>query len=200
MKQTHLSQVISNAMKRKKMDRITLITKMGYRNQNKGLRRLDSMLSKGEFQELFLKECAMVLALNFDEVFSAVNADDKVRRDKVEQLQRAHFKPYIYLKTEQTRPSSITMFALTGGTMKHKAFYVPENLWLASEDNSFSLIGELIREHFNDSDGIVAFFGKISGYLYCPTYDDSYDFSINGDLLSKSLGHFYPPMASVRVK
>jgi len=173
---------------------------MGYKNLNKGFRHLDDLLSNGEYKEEFLKKCIKALSLDNDVIARAIEKDNQARKSAIEKMERDSFKPYIYKKTRQTRPSSITMFAFTGGVMQHKAFYIPENIIRESRsDEEFQEIGNLVREHFHDSDGIAPFFGEITSYLYCPAYDESYEFSTDGVLLSENLGKLTLPIATVRI-
>ena len=204
MKSTYLSQLIMDSMHSQNMDKHTLVQKMGYANLNKGLRRLDDLLGqevpqKREQKEELIKKCAAALGLVLDDVLQAAVADEQEQMAMVEKWERSNFRPFVYVKTIETRPSSVTMFAITGGPMRHKAFYLPVNFELETQADQFSQLKELVLNHFRDSNGLAPFFGKISGYLYCPSYDESYDFSIEGDLMSENQGHFQTPIATVRL-
>ena len=195
-----VTALVFESMKKNKLSRNEIIQRMGYSNLNKGMRRLDRFLDGNEIDPTFVKRLTEALNIDPKEMQSSINDDWLLKRQLAEDHDRKIFKPYLYIQTYATRPSSICMYAMTGGTHRHKMVDVPENIPTKSCLEQIETIRTLITEHFKSSEGIAPFFGKISGYLYCPNYDSSYEFTIGGETDEINRGHFYLPEASIRLK
>jgi hypothetical protein len=78
-------------------------------------------------------------------------------------------------------------------------FFVPEDLPENSWEMQINMVRRLTKAHYRLREGIAPFFGAITGYLYCPTYDSSYEFTLGGETDAVDRGHFCLPEASVRV-
>jgi hypothetical protein len=147
-----------------------------------------------------VKRLTEALNASPEEVQSAINSDQLRVRQRAEEHARKNFKPYIFLQTTATRPSQICIYALTGGTRAHKMIAVSESLPNESWLKQIKIVRTLISEHIQNTKGVVPFFGKASGYLYCPSYDSSYEFTVQGETDEVDKGHFWLPEASVRIK
>jgi hypothetical protein len=194
-----VTSLVLGAMEQKQLSRYELIRRMGYSSVNKGLRRLDLFLAGDELDPVFVAKVTEALVLDSQNINKAIEQDQNIKRARIDAQERAVFKPYIYLQTEATRPSQITIFALTGGTRTHKMFFVPEDLPENSWEMQINMVRRLTKAHYRLREGIAPFFGAITGYLYCPTYDSSYEFTLGGETDAVDRGHFCLPEASVRV-
>ena len=50
------------------------------------------------------------------------------------------------------------------------------------------------------TEGVIQFFGKFSGSLYCPNYDSSYEFTMEGGTDEINRGHFCLHETTIRLK
>lgn len=199
-KDNHVRKLVLSTAQFKKMSKSDVVRQSGYANLNKGLRRLESLLHGGLIDQNFIKKICEVLEISRVEMDDAIEKDVLSKNLRQEIAERESFKPYIYLCTKATRPSQITMFALTGGTRIHKMFFVPEDLPEKPWEQQVTIVKSLARSHYNLLEGVAPFFGAITGYLYCPTYDSSYEFTLGGDTDAVDRGHFKFSEASIRVK
>ena len=192
--------LVHGAMEKAQLTKNDVVRRMGYSNLNKGVRRLDHFLKGDMTDKTFVKKLTEALNASPEEMQSAIDSDQLRAKQRAEELARKDFKPYIYLQTTATRPSQICIYALTGGTRTHKMISVPEDLPSESWSKQVKTVRALIIEHIQKNEGVVPFFGKASGYLYCPLYDSSYEFTVQGETDEVDRGHFWLPEASVRVK
>ena len=194
-----LAKVIIDSMKRNNYSRAELIMRIGYKNVNKGLRKLDKLMSHGDYKKDFFTKCIDALGVDSKEIINAVHFDEVTKAEKREKQEREDVEPYIYFKTERTIPSSITIFGLTGGTRRHKMLFIRDYFESTYMNIKTEEIKNIIKNHHKESKGIAPFFGYITSYLYCPTYDESYDCSVDGIIGNENLGHFCLPVASIRI-
>ena len=199
MNESLLAKVINDSMKKNNYSRTELIMRVGYKNINNGLRTLDKLISHGIYKKDFFIKCIDALGVDSKEIINAVHFDEVTKAEKREKQEREDFEPYIYFKTERTIPSSITIFGLTGGTRRHKMLFIRDHFEVTCMNIKTEEIRNIIKNHHKESKGIAPFFGYITSYLYCPTYDDSYNFSVDGTIESENLGHFCLPVASIRI-
>ncbi len=73
---SHFSELIRDGMKKVDLDRKALIQTMGYRNRNKGFRRIDAWLSGQEFpnREL-IEKLSTVLKVDSKQIIEAIKLD-----------------------------------------------------------------------------------------------------------------------------
>src|SRR5665213_1775059 len=120
-----IHDLIENRRTRLNMRRSELARLCGFKNVDKGIRRMDSVC-RGDLNSQAAKMVidALPTALNIDkaavEIAIRETADiiaDAKRRAaaKREAAWRASFIPHAYLIGTQTRPSQITIYGLTGG-------------------------------------------------------------------------------------
>src|SRR5947207_6237899 len=97
------------------LTRRELVTRAGYRNVAKGLRRLDELLA-GKFHTArgLLDRLPTALDVPAETVNGAVAATDRQMRAAEDAAWRAAFEPYAVILTEHERPTSITLAAFTG--------------------------------------------------------------------------------------
>ena len=57
----------------------------------------------------------------------------------------------------------------------------------------------LVRDHYQKNRGECLFFGKIVGYRFVYTYDDSILLATDGTVVQEAGGPFRPPSATLRI-
>jgi len=62
-----------------------------------------------------------------------------------------------------------------------------------------SLVKKRILQHQKGINGDDAIFGRVKGYTYCQTYDDSFLFSVNGKLVRRHIEKVDKPELYIEV-
>ena len=199
-KKRQASSLVLEKMMQEGLSRSEVVRRLGYRNANKGIRRLDLFLKGEGTDSELVPKLITALDLDADSMHEAIDEDRLRDRQLAEDYARERFNPNIYIQTYATRPSQICIFAMTGGTRVHKTVDVTEEIIAKPWHEQVKVVGSLVRKHYQASDGLAPFFGAISGYLYCPTFDNSYEFTIEGESDGTDKGIFWRPEATIRVK
>ncbi|MEI8032976.1 MAG: hypothetical protein WCH05_06505 [Chlorobiaceae bacterium] len=202
MRKTHLTETLQQAMTTKGICKKDIILAYGHKNVNKAYRVLNGVLGNAVYSETILRHGLMktiieLLELNEEIIRAAINLDLLDYNNAAEAYQRSIFKPLIYAETKETMPSSITMFGLSNGMRRWKTIELPVKIASWPEKQQLEIIRQEIKDHYLRQDGGVPFFGRITGYRYCKTYDTSYLFTPDGELIDGKQEGFIIPIASV---
>jgi hypothetical protein len=193
--QLPLAQLIQTRMSELGVDRQTLGFRLGYRNPLKAAGRVDALCwghITSKKSRLALRRLPEALEIPEEVVLRALRdtedalaqrrrQEEEERRiihEKEEMEWRAAFRPHAILHTENTRPSSITMCALTGGPRR----------WLRIDFDTSkppftfvhqALVGLPKKARKSEVDGRwhVMFFGEVLGFIinYSPEKALRYD-------------------------
>jgi len=185
-----ISELILRYTSRSKEDKLTIVKKLGYKNLNKGLHRLDHLIQTGQCPDSLRKKLPTALGLDPSVIQRAYELtlnqleeqEEKARRDR-ESYERRMFRPHIWVKHElEYPPVSICIVAFIG--IEHwKVINLPEDIAGLRWSEQFKTIREKIIEHQSQEYVDKSMFGKVIGYIYRKTYDKSFLFSANGNLL-----------------
>jgi hypothetical protein len=174
--------------------RSELARRCGFKNIDKGIRRIEALCG-GDLDSLsahkIVKALPIALEVGEDDVDLAVRETayliaqgKQIAAAEREIAWRGSFKPQAYLCGTQARPSSITMYALSGG---------PER-WLkipldCSRPPVTYATQALVVVHNTPT---VPFFGPTTGFIVNYTPDCAVKFDVNGDPV-EILGRAYCP-------
>ncbi len=202
MRTTHLTETLQQEMTAKGISKKDIIQAYGHKNVNKAYRILNGILGNAVYNETILQHDMMktiieLLELNEEIILAAINQDLMDYNNAAEEYQRSIFKPVIYAETKETMPSSITMFGVCNGMSRWKTIKLPEKIASWPEEQQLEIIRQKIKDHYLRQDEVVPFFGRITGYRYCKTYDSSYLFTTDGELIDGKQDGFFIPFASV---
>jgi hypothetical protein len=196
-----INQVISGNKQRKR----EIVLKLGYKNLDKGYRRLHHLIETGECSEPMKRMLPNALGLDPQVVEDAFEAtvqqkavELELARKRREENERGTFRPHIWIEHELSRPRSITIVAFTG-VENYKVVRLPENTNKLSWDEQKRIVRWTIRQHQDDKGTVDPMFGSVTGYIYRQTYDDSHLFSRDGELLTINYGKFERPECSLRI-
>jgi hypothetical protein len=157
-----------------------LVTKAGYKNCSKGLRRLDQLLLGDlESSRHLIAGLPAALDLPTDTVAEAVKLTcqelEAIRQREAEEADRAwraSFKPHGYYVTERDRPSSITLCAFSGGPDR----WLKIALDLTKQPVTFASQALVQAKLKKDT----AYFGKIIGVIVNYSPDHAVRFDLDG--------------------
>jgi hypothetical protein len=189
-----IRDLVETRLKELGIQRSELALRCGYKNVNKGNRRIEAICG-GDLDSssgrMILKALPTTLEVSEDVVNAAARetADALDRRKRTaaaerEEAWRASFKPHAYLVGTETRPSSITMYGFSGG---------PER-WLRIpfdySQRPVTYATQALAVVRNTP--TVAFFGPTTGYIVNYTPDRAVRFDLDGDPV-EVLPRAYPP-------
>lgn len=196
-----INQVISGNKQRKR----DIVLKLGYRNLDKGHRRLYHLIETGECPEPIKKMLPSALGVDPQVVEDAFKATSQqiaeeleLARRRQEEYERRTFKPHLWIEHELSRPKSITMVLFTG-VDNYKVVNLPNIIVKLDWKYQVRVVEDTIRRHQQNKGTEDCMFGKVTGYVYRQTYDDSHLFSKDGVLLERNLGKFNKPESSLKI-
>ena len=171
-----------------------LVAAMGYRDQRRGMRRLQECVCHGAgLTTDFLRRLARALQVS-ETVVTAIAADTERQRAMFHHEQEreneaarcASFQPYCYVQTalEQSAASSVATLYSVG----HKYFSIPAELLGLPRAHCLSRVGEMVRDHFREHLGYCLHLGKISGYLFRMSYEETIYLTIDGHIVEERHG------------
>lgn len=187
--------LIKSTIQNKGIKKVDVVKGLGYRNITKGLRRLnDCIQGEGKCSKKFLREVAGVLGIKeqvLDEAIEKTEDECRLEREEAarrrEIYARKNFKPYIYIKTSETRPKSIGIVAFAGAAV-YKCVGLPEEISSWPIERQIREVSKTVKRNYRERNGHSGQFGKITGYIYYRTYDEGIEFSIEGEVVGDSLG------------
>ena len=186
-----ISELIFRYLSDSKEDKLNIVKKLGYKNLNKGLRRLDKLIQTGECPDSLRKKLPAVLGLDpyaieqaYELTLSQIEEQEEKATQNIESYERRMFRPHIWVKHELENPplGTICIAAFIG--IEHwKVIALPEYITDLRWSEQFKTLKNKIREHQSLEHVDKSMFGKVIGYIYRKTYDKSFLFSPNGNLL-----------------
>jgi hypothetical protein len=196
-----INQVISGNKQRKR----EIVLGLGYKNLDKGYSQLYHLIESGECPELMRKMLPTALGVEPQVVEDAFRATSQqiaeeveLDRKQEEEYERRIFKPHLWIEHELSRPRSIAMTALSG-INSFKLVKLPEGTNQLSWNEQKRVVRWAVRHHQQNKGTEDCMFGKVTGYVYRQTYDDSHLFSKDGKLLETNIDKFKKPESSLKI-
>lgn len=152
---------------------------IGYGNAHNGIATFDTWLQNGSGNGLFLERLTKsAYAPPIDELRTALAETEQIRtaerhRETLARIEveRKNFRPFVQGTAELSRPTSITMFAFTGGPARYTVT-LPFGFGDLSHEAKERLVAGTIRDNFAANNGRTLFMGKITGYLLFLEYGE----------------------------
>jgi len=181
-----IGNLIRNTIFEKGVKRVDIVKALGYANLNKGLRYLNNCIQgEGKCSKEFVTKVLEYLKVEqyiIDEAIQKtkdkLKAEEDERKHEREGYEIANFVPHIYIKSESTRPNSISIVAFVG-VQHFKCIECPKGIQNIPIRRQLNKVSEIIIDHYNENNG-NSMFGKITGFVYYNTYDNGIEFSIDG--------------------
>jgi hypothetical protein len=200
-----ISKLINQFISGNKQRKREIVLNLGYKNLDKGYRRLYHLIETGECPELMRKMLPTALGVEPQVVEDAFKAtaqqiaeEVELTRRRQEEYERRTFKPHLWIEHELSRPRSIAMAGLSG-INSFKIVSLPEGINQLSWNEQKRVVRWAIRQHQQNKGPEDCMFGKVTGYVYRQTYDDSHLFSKDGKLLESNIGKFHKPESSLKI-
>jgi len=185
----YASQILLNHVlddgKNKEVKR-TIINSLGYKNINKGFRRLYKSMHEKHLDIELLNKIPELFKISKETIALVIETTENQFQEEEqidELIERLNFKPFLWKKHERKIPSSIFVVAISG-IKGFKYIKLPENLAEETLFNQLEIIEKAIKNDL-ETNRAPKFFGEITGYYYRKTYDETLEFSIEGKLIGK---------------
>jgi len=185
--QTAVRNLVHQRLEELKLSPRTVIERLGYRNINRGLCRLEALCSHAHATAEFIERLATALALPLGALQRACAETRQALRDEREQAARERFRPFLSVETAGPRTMGLVIAALAWSTIKQ--IQLPKDIPSWKLDDQLQHIRQLIATHHQREEGMVRGFGSITGYVYHQTFDHRIAFSVRGDVMDP----FAPP-------
>ncbi len=169
---------------------------------SKSLRRLDQFTQTLQERPEFIKK--IISAIEADETlwkYNFAQDEELIRLEKQteEQKEREKFKPHLWMIGERRIPSPIFAVALMGESTFKKA-NLPLDILLFDLETQIKIVRKRFQLFCEERNRSTGPFGSIIGYHYRQTYDNAYEFDMEGNLLSTLRGKFPRNKASLTIK
>ncbi|NEK24195.1 hypothetical protein GV827_17555 [Sulfitobacter sp. JBTF-M27] len=176
-KTTPLSRLIEGRIIELGLSEKTFLADLGYRNFSKGRERLLQFRKAKGLRGLKHLENQLAEALKVDvsTVQKAISETWVTAQLWEDEKYAASFEPHAVLKTDRTRPSQITMCALTGGPQR----------WLVVEFERDSAPVTYVSQVLRDLPEIAPFFGKVLGFWINYTPSSCVEFDRSGQAVAE---------------
>jgi hypothetical protein len=175
-----IGQFLKRLMADHGFSRIELVQALGYhrRYTEKGLRRLSLWLDDGEGHGRILDQISSVFPAYTDGLDEAVAATKTIRNSEFEaawlercKAEEPTFVPYLYAEGEETVPSGICIFGVSGGHRRWTMIDIPSTMLELPLGEQLAALPRLMREYRRRYNGAVPFFGKLTGFKFARLLD-----------------------------
>jgi hypothetical protein len=155
-----------------------IVSKMGYKNLAKGLRRLHDVLNGDIENKTFLSGLSKVLAFPVDELV-------KIKSEYEYQLRKEAFRPHLFSETSRNIPQPI----FVGAMCAHMRYiYLEEDFLELEYIDQLTRVSSHVTAHMLKYDGGIGGFGSIKYYILQKTFEepkkDRLYFDTSGSLIA----------------
>jgi len=197
-----ISALVLRYTTRSKKEKLNIVKNLGYKNLNKGLRRLDHLIQTGQCPYSLREKLPSVLGIDpsaIQEAFEATLAQQREEEEKArraeEDFERTTFRPHLWVIHELENPPVGSIC----GIERWKIITLHENISNLRWSDQCITIKEKIIVHQSDVSVDESIFGRVKGYVYRRNYDESYYFSTDGILLGKYRSKINNPEVYIQI-
>jgi hypothetical protein len=189
-----VSQLIPRIILDSGLSRSQFVMSLGYRNVQKGLRRLDAWLDQGEGQDRIINEIAAAYPAYSDELERALAATAVIKRAEADaaeterlKVEHERFRPFIHVEGEFDVPNGITIFAITGGDWN--LIELPQEIANLPLAEQMPALAGVMRAYLEEYGGQCPFFGRVTGFRLVQ-WHESVRFTVGGEFIEVVPGRF----------
>jgi hypothetical protein len=171
------------------LSRSEFVASLGYRNIERGRRRLDPWIDQGEGFYKILHQIEAAYPNHVERLETALTNTKAVKAAEADgeflmlcKAQESTFTPFIYAEGESRIPNGITLFGLTGGHEAWTIIKIPQRILDLPLDEQLKGLPELMEAYRRKFEGAVPFFGRLTGFRFVRLLDQ-YRFDPDGNLI-----------------
>jgi hypothetical protein len=135
--------------------------------------------------------------LEAEEFLLYLNCEIDAQEAEAEAHAREAFRPHLFIITERSRPTSITIALLTG--MADRTINLPEDLAANPPEKQLEIVQSVLCQHLNNNQGEWRFFGKILGYYYFHHFRENIRLDVEGNVEKDEATPFTPPQGYIAI-
>jgi hypothetical protein len=182
-----INQVIGEDRSRKR----AVVRGLGFENDLiEGYSRLENLVRTGRCNEKIRKGLPKTLNLMpkrvkeaLEETAREVDKQKEISSRRREEYARRTFRPYLWINHIFSKPKDKALVDHIG--LEHwKMIDLPKDINEAGLNDQVERIHRIIIDHQRESGGYDDMFGRITDYIFCRSYDESYLFTVKGELVS----------------
>jgi hypothetical protein len=160
-----------------------------------GYNRLENLFRTGRCHEKIRKRLPKTLNLMpkrvkeaLDQTAKEVEKQKEISLRRREEYARRTFRPYLWINHIYSQPKHRAVVDHVG-LEYWKMIDLPKDINKLSLDEQLERIHRIIIDHQRETGAYDDMFGRITGYVFCRSYDESYLFTVKGELASADNEH-----------
>lgn len=187
-----INQVIGENRSRKR----AVVKGLGFEDDLiEGYNRLENLFRTGTCNEKIRKKLPKTLNLMpnrvkeaLEETAREVEKQKEISLSRREEYARRTFRPYLWINHLFSKPKDKALVDHIG--LEHwKMIDLPKDINEAGLNDQVERIHRIIIDHQRESGGYDDMFGRIIDYIFCRSYDESYLFTVKGELVPSDNEH-----------
>lgn len=186
-----LVQLVLDVIQQSQLPLHQFLQQIGIQNVTKAMRHLDVALLTGQVNpHLLLLIQTSAYKIPEDQLQQVIHQNnqfiDLLRHQEQllqQQVEKDQFRPRIEVIPELVKPTSISMFAVTGGN-KRFITYLPKDISNWSSEDQLDFLKKSILENYSKHQGRTFFTGEITGYYFYSIFEKPpVEFNVQGDVV-----------------
>jgi hypothetical protein len=154
------------------------VQRLGYRNIERGLRRLRPWLEVGDGFDYIIRQISKTVPDVADPLKVALAETKAIKGAAVEaafleqcRAEEPTFVPYVHAQGERTVPNGICIFGVSGGFRRWTAIVIPKTILDLPLEEQLERMPELMAAYTKQYKGACPFFGKLTGFRFVRLLD-----------------------------
>lgn len=186
-----ISQFLLGLLEELGLDRDGFLVALGYRNLERGRRRLDAWIDEGTGFERILKQISAAYPTSDDRLQTAIMNTAALKKAESEaaflercKAEEASFVPFVYAQGEKSVPSQITFFGMTGSHLRWTDIQIAKTILSLPIEEQLAKLPHLMLAYGRQYEAQVPFFGRLTGFLYVRCLDH-FRFNKEGEFIER---------------
>ncbi len=188
----NIKQLIEDYLVHNKLRKIDIIRRMPYKNEAKGLRRLNALMNNCEYNKSFLIQLAVAMDVEKSNIKQAIVFTEKELKRKQREEARKNFKPHIRLLHKNKKPSSLLPLMFLGVDY-FKKIELPVAVYIGDLWQQLEKVKEVLTEYSEEKANNYSPFGEITGFRYYYEFEEYAEFTLDGEIIGYFSGRGEQP-------
>jgi len=178
-------QAIAKVIRNSGYSNIGFLCAMGHADAEAVLPDLESWLMHGEGPRTLIAEIAAAYPDAADQLYRTVAETRVMKASGVDpaELERAReiarFTPFLLAQGEQTIPTQICIFGVSGGFERWCVIRIPKRILKLPVKEQLAWLPRLMARYRRRNEGEVPFFGRLTGFKFV-RFADYFRFDVDG--------------------
>lgn len=191
-----ISRLINHVIGGERNRKRDLVRGLGFKDDLiEGYNRLEDLVRTGRCREKMRRRLPKTLNLlpkRVKEALEETQREIERRREislrRREEYGRRTFRPYLWIDHIFSTPKDKALVDHVG-LEQWKMIDLPVDIDEAGLDDLIERIQRIIVDHQHETGGYDDMFGRITDYIFCRSYDESYLFTVKGELVCSDNEH-----------